>query len=265
MKITEVQTFTVRVPTVPGSWHSPEFGDPGWDDETAVIVRFLTDEGLVGVGEVPRTIPEVTVRKYVPQVIGCDPLDLNLQSLPIGGEFDRASGVYEAFEMAIYDLVGKARGVPAYQLLGGAYRDRVLVSLCSGQMTPADAARLARKAVDRGYRYLKMKSTETDPLVERIAAINAEVGTDIRIVVDPMERFHRPVVLDEVCRRLEPYHDNIQCFEDPFDRLNLDWYVMMRQKVHFPLALMLTYPPRAIVQAIKAEACDYLNMGGGSA
>ena len=261
MKITAVETYTVRVPIWPGSWHSPEFGPPEWDEPSIVIIRVLTDEGIEGVGEVQRTIPAVTVRRYIPQLIGKDPLAMNLQALPIGGEFDHAPGIYDAFEMAIYDIVGKARGVPAYRLFGGAYRDRVLVSLCSGQMTPRDAAALARKGVDEGYRYLKMKATETDPVVERMAAIREAVGTDIKVVIDPMSRLRRPAVLDDLCLRLEPYRDNISCWEDPVDRQNLDWYVLLRQKVHFPLALHLG-DARQVVEAVKREACDYLNLGG---
>ncbi len=261
MKITTVETYPVRVPLWPGAWHSPEYGPPEWDEPAIVILRVLTDAGIEGVGEVQRGIPEVTVQQYIPQVVGQDPLAMNLQALPLGGEFDAAPGIYDAFEMAIYDIVGKARGVPAYQLFGGAYRDRVLVSLCSGQMTPRDAAQLARKAADEGYQYLKMKATDMDPVVERIAAIHAEVGTAVKVVIDPMRRLRRPAVCVDMSRRLDQYRDNISCWEDPVDRGNLDWYQLLRHKIDFPIALHLG-DARDVVEAVKHEACDYLNLGG---
>jgi muconate cycloisomerase len=261
MKITHVETFTVKVPTHPGSWHSPEFGPTGWDEPSIVLFKLHTDAGIYGLGEAQRGIDVDRVLAYSKGFIGLDPLEINLQEMPIGDFFDRAPGIYHAYEMAIFDLVGKIKEMPAYKLLGGAYRDRVLVSLCSGQMTPADAAAKAKEAADGGYGYLKMKATDTDPVVERLAAIRKAVGTAIKVVIDPMQRLWRPTVLDAMCRGLEPYYENVQCFEDPFTKVNLDWYRMMRAKIHFPLALHLG-DGRDVIEAVKAEACDYLNLGG---
>lgn len=261
MKITHVETFTVVVPALPGSWHSPEFGPPEWDMVPATLIQVQTDAGIKGLGEAMRGIPAQTVLAYAANLIGKDPLALNLQALPIGDFFDAAQGIYEAYEMALYDIVGKVRGVPVYQLFGGAFRTHVDASLCTGQMTPRDAALKAREAVEAGYRFLKMKATDSDPLVERIAAIHAEVGDAIKIVIDPMRRFWRPAVLEAFCRSLEPYTANIQCFEDPFDRGNLLGYRLMRQKTHFPLALHL-YTMREVIEAVRHEACDYFNLMG---
>jgi muconate cycloisomerase len=262
MQITHVESYTVQVPAKPCTWHSPSFGPPEWDMAPLVILQLHTDAGLVGLGEVARGIAKEKALGYARGLLGKNPLELNLQALPIGDYFDRAPGIYQAYEMALFDLVGKARQMPAYQLLGGAYRERVLVSLCSGQMTPEDAAAKAKEAADAGYSYLKMKATDTDPVLERIAAIHAAIGEQIKVVIDPMQRLWRPAVLDALCRRLEEYHDNIQCFEDPFSRANLDWYRMMREKIRFPLALHLS-EGRDVVEAIKHEACDYLNLGNG--
>ena len=262
MKITHVEAYTVQVPTKPVSWHSPAFGPTGWDEAPLVVFKLHTDAGPYGLGEVQRGISADRALAYGKALIGLDPTRINLQNLPIGDFFDRAPGIYQAYEMALFDLVGKIQEVPAYQLLGGAYRDRVLVSLCSGQMTPADAAAKAQEAVAEGYGYLKMKATDTDPVVERLAAIREAVGTQIKVVIDPMQRLWRPAVLDALCRGLEPYYENVQCFEDPFTKVNLEWYRLMRAKLHFPLALHLGDGP-SVIEAVKAEACDYLNLGNG--
>ena len=262
MKITKIETFQVKVPARPGSWHSPEFGPPLWDVVPIVILRLHTDAGIVGAGEVDRGIPVEKVLAYAKGLLGQNPLALNLQSLPVGDFFDRAVGIYEAYEMAIFDIVGKIKDEPAYNLLGGAFRDRAPVSLCTGQMTPADAASKAREAVDQGYTSLKMKATDKDPVVERIAAINQAVGEALKVVIDPNQRFWRPAVLDRICRDLTPYSANIQCIEDPFNKTNLDWYRLMRQKLHIPLALHLAWGEE-VFEAVKREACDYLNLGRG--
>lgn len=262
MKINQIETFQVEVPARPGSWNSPEFGPPLWDVTPIIIIRLQTDAGVIGLGEVERGIGVDQALAYGQSLLGQNPLELNLQQLPVGDFFDRAAGIYEAYEMAIFDIAGKVRKEPAYNLLGGAFRDRVLVSLCTGQMTPQDAAHKARRGIEQGYRSLKMKATDTDPITERVAAIHQAVGNDLKIVIDPNERFWRPAVLDKLCHYLEPYYENIQCFEDPFNKTNLDWYRLMRQKRHFPLALHLAWP-EDVFEAIKHEACDYLNLGGG--
>jgi muconate cycloisomerase len=211
---------------------------------------------------VPKGIPEETVRRAAAFFEGRDLWSFNLQELPLETMWFASAGVYEGYEMALFDLAGKALGVPLYRLFGGAYRDRVPVSRCSGRMTPEDAAVTARAAVAQGYRVLKMKATADDPLVERLAAIRDAVGDELRVNIDPNERFHQPFRLVELAGRIRDAGlRNVECFESPFNQRNLDWYVLARQKLDTPLALHLG-APRDVAEAIKREACDWLNLGG---
>ena len=263
MKITKIETFRVRVPLHPVSWHSADIdglGGPWWDFPI-VLLRMTTDSGLSGLGEAPKGLAEAAIRQYAPLFDGQNPFEMNWQNLPIGDHWSPESGAYQAYEMALYDLVGKALELPVYQLLGGAYRDRVRTSLCSGQMWPEDAALRARQAVDLGLGVLKMKAKVGDPVVERIAAINQAVGTAVKVTIDPMQHLQHPIHVLELARGLEPYHDNIECLEDPVSRSNLDWYVLLREKLDLPLALHLG-SLQDVVNAVKREACDYLNLGG---
>src|SRR5688572_29228970 len=120
MKITQIEAYTVQVPTHPVSWHSPEYGPTGWDVASLVVFKMHTDAGVYGLGEVARGISVDRAMGYGKALIGLNPLAINLQDLPIGDFFDRAPGIYQAYEMALFDLVGKIKEVPAYQLLGGA-------------------------------------------------------------------------------------------------------------------------------------------------
>lgn len=262
MKITKIETFRVRVPLHPVSWHSAniEGWSGAWWDLPIVLLRMTADSGLSGLGEAPKGVAESTVRQYAPLFTGQDPFDLNWQHLPIGDIWGQASGAYQAYEMALYDLVGKALELPVCQLLGGAYRDRVRGSLCSGQMWPDDAARRARLAVELGIDVLKMKAAVGDPVVERFSAINKAVGTAVKVTVDAVQRLQHPTHVLGIARGLEPYLDNIECFEDPVARSNLDWYVLLREKLDFPLALHLS-SHQDVINAVKREACDYLNLG----
>ena len=272
MKITRIETFTVVVPVHPGSWHSPEYEperyvrggvvvNMEWPKVPTVILRVHTDEGLVGLGEAHRGIPAGAVRAWEPYLIGHDVEEFTPQDLPMQG-FGAAEPVYDAFEMAFYDLVGKALRVPVHRLFGGAVRDRVPVSWCSGRQTPSDAAATARKALDQGYRVLKMKATVDDPLPERLAAIQDAVGDALVVNVGPNQRFYQPFHLFEIAGRLRDVGvRNVECFESPFNQKNLDWYRLARRKLDVPVALHLG-PLEDVFEAVKREACDWLNLGG---
>jgi muconate cycloisomerase len=276
--ITEVQYWKVRVPMKPGTVHSPAWGPAGFDEVPKFILRLRTDAGLDGLGETSRGESEAEVVRWAEHLCGRDPLALNWQDLPIPPR--RADlvdedtpeyparhheprftwdAVYDAVEMAIYDLAGKALGVPVCTLLGGAWRDRVAVDYWCGRMSPADTARTAREAVARGFSGLKMKCALADPMVERVRAIAEAAGPAFAITIDPNERFYRPAEALALARQLDGYR--VAVFEDPFPKWNVDWYVLFRQKASIPVAMHLS-DPRDVIMAIKREAVDYLNLGG---
>lgn len=276
MKITSVDVWEVVVPARPGMVNSPEFGSAGWDEVTKHVIRLNTDEGLSGVGETYRGVPRGAVEGAIPRVVGLDPIRVPLQYLPLdpprpavqhpgrGWEVGRgaqSNPAHDAFEMAIFDLAGKALGVPAHFLLGGAYRTRVPADFWIGQQTPADAARNARVGRERGFHGLKMKCTIDDPWEERIQAILDAAGPDFKLTVDPNERFYRPWEFLDLARRLERF-PNVALYEDPMPKWNLDWYRQVRGQVKVPIALHLANP-HDVANAIKAEACDCVNLGGG--
>lgn len=95
------------------------------------IVRLVTDEGLVGYGAVES--PKPYLKPYVlffrNALIGEDPTNVERVMLKIRqrGAFKPYGAAVSAIEMALWDLAGKAAGVPVYKLLGGKVRDKVRV------------------------------------------------------------------------------------------------------------------------------------------
>ena len=273
MKITGVETTTVVVPLREGSWHSKEHVPEGysyggawirvhWPEFPIVVLKLHTDEGLMGLGEFPKGIPEQVIQSVAENFIGRDLWSFNLQELPLQNMWFPNPGIREGYEMALYDLVGKALGQPVYRLFGGKHRDWVPVSRCSGRMNPEDAARTAKEAVAQGYRVLKMKATADDPIVERLSAIHDAVGDAIHVNIDPNQRYLQPFRLFDIVERIHAAGlHNVECFESPFNHGNLDWYVLARQKIRTPVALHLADPTQ-VITAIKREACDWLNVGG---
>jgi L-alanine-DL-glutamate epimerase-like enolase superfamily enzyme len=116
-------------------------------------VRLTTDEGIDGFGQVEAYKPwlKPVVLHFAPYVLGQDPTDVErvMQRIRrLGGNKPWGSAV-SAIEMALWDIAGKAAGVPVYKLLGGKVRDRVRVynggvrAPMAGQQ-PADFAQAAR-------------------------------------------------------------------------------------------------------------------------
>jgi muconate cycloisomerase len=252
MKITRIETFKVVVPLKSHAWNSPEFGPDIWDQRPIVLMKVHTDTGIVGLGEMGKGKPEEAVHRDASSFIGRTPLEFNLQDLPSTGP------ARDAYEMALYDIIGKAYGVPVYQLLGGKYHDRIPVAFCSGHRTPQDAAAQAREAAGAGYRTYKCKASGSyENLPDRVRLIY-ETAPDIAVRIDPNQKLNTPALAVSIADRIAGY--NVECFESPVDQQNLDWYVLLRQKLHIPLALHL-HAPQEVIAAVKREACDYINLG----
>src|SRR5712692_6679721 len=115
LKITRVEFFKVVVPMQDDIINSPEF-TPDDLTEFPKIPKFIlkvhTDSGIVGIGETERGADDGQLRQNAAWLQGKNILDLNLTRL----ELPSMTG-YSAFEMALYDAVGKALGWPVYKLL----------------------------------------------------------------------------------------------------------------------------------------------------
>jgi len=276
MIITDIDIWTVVVPTIPGRVHSECFGPAGWDRVPKHIVRVHSDEGICGLGETRRGCSLDEVKDGFRRLKGKNPLRLSLQHVftPAAPHREPGQGTrawenlsgwpggpaYEAFEMAVFDIVGRARGVPVHELLGGAYRDRVPADYWIGHQTPEDSARNARLGFERGFRGVKMKCTSDEPMVDRVGAILEATDASFKCTVDPNQRFYRPAEAIALARAFEEL-GNVGVLEDPMAKWNLDWYRQLRDATTIPVALHLA-SPHDIVNAVKAEAVDYLNLGG---
>ena len=131
------------------------------------LIKITTDAGLMGLGE---AYPKVDVASHVAdikdQIIGEDPLHVEVLTQKMvekyvsrGSRHGAYSGAVSGVEIALWDLAGKILNVPVYTLLGGAYRDRVLLYHDSGSPDSADPAGWvgeARKSLAHGFRAIKL-------------------------------------------------------------------------------------------------------------
>jgi L-alanine-DL-glutamate epimerase-like enolase superfamily enzyme len=95
------------------------------------VVRIVTDEGIDGWGQIEASKPYMKphVLFYKPWIVGEDPTDVERVMLKIRrlGAFKPWGSAVSAIEFALWDIAGKAAGLPVYKLLGGKVRDRVRV------------------------------------------------------------------------------------------------------------------------------------------
>ncbi|MGH9429325.1 MAG: hypothetical protein ACRD2L_23830, partial [Terriglobia bacterium] len=163
IKVERVETFKVVVPMKPGTVLSdnyaavPEIRD-SWDVFSIPkhIIKLHASNGFVGLGETGRgNNLDAPLAKNSQFLTGRNILDLNLAE-PTLGLPQQATA--DAFEIAIYDLLGKTLGVPVHTLLGGRFQDKVAVTYWTGERNEADLVKIARQTVEMGYKHLKFKA-----------------------------------------------------------------------------------------------------------
>src|SRR5213592_3429396 len=128
-------------------------------DRTAII-RIDTNQGIFGFGEVRDGADERYALMLKSRILGMNPCNVEMIFKTIkqfGGQSRQAGGVC-AVEMALWDIVGKAYNVPAWQLLGGRYRDKVRLYADTPEAgSPEEQKKLMNFRIkDQGYTWLKM-------------------------------------------------------------------------------------------------------------
>ena len=150
---TRLEYFLVHQHMRPGTVNGPEpeYNETRWDEVPKYLVRLHTADGLTGIGEAPRGLPEETLLTGARALLGQDLLSLDLTRLPVPH-----GGAYKALETAVFDVVGKAINKRVVDLLGGPVRDRIEVDWWSGRRSPADLARWAQEGRRQGFHGMKV-------------------------------------------------------------------------------------------------------------
>jgi len=192
LEITSIEVIPVRVPRSK-ILTLATYGQLGGGWFEFIIVRVNTDEGISGVGEAP-PLPPLSpesqpvivdmVRSWIaPQLIGMDPFDLE----GIWAKMDHFAPTYPMskapIDMALWDIKGKALGMPVHRLLGGAQVRRFPNVGLIGIGTEEEVCREARRFFDSGYRGLRLKIGPGQD-VGNVKALRNLVGDGITIRVD---------------------------------------------------------------------------------
>jgi L-alanine-DL-glutamate epimerase-like enolase superfamily enzyme len=270
MKITNVITHLLTArwkddPSFPNALHS-----------TAVI-RIETDAGIDGLGEAtwgyfaPDAVPAMT-EYFKPVLLGKDPMEITQVTRAIMDDSvwwarsGAGRSVISGIELALWDLKGKALGVPVYQLLGGKVRDRIPVYASGGpSLWPVDE--LVRKVdyyAKLGYRATKLSTgffqfppgTEAQQhqgrivpvpfpfakkltvLEEGFARLRREFGADMDLAIDGHQGgVPNPIPVSEavaIASALAPFR--LRFYEEPLAYTNVDGYCELRARSPIPIA-----------------------------
>jgi len=260
MKIVDIKTYVVKS-------SPPRLGRLNW-----VFLKLVTDEGIEGLGEAtevrfaPHTVVQMIEDVGKEFVIGFDPFNIEKLYLTLyGSRFthrpDMIRGsIISAFEMACWDIVGKALNQPIYNLLGGKFHEKLrsysYLRPASEDTTrqiwqdPERAARRAAEYVERGFTAIKfdpisptMSLGELGPRelsLEILRSAEAVVKSvrdavgdkcDILIGTHGQMTTHSAISL---AKRLEEYHP--LWFEEPVSPGNVDAMAIVARSTSIPIA-----------------------------
>jgi L-alanine-DL-glutamate epimerase-like enolase superfamily enzyme len=271
MKITGIETDLLRLPPVEFTGDAiHDFGStPG-----GVVLRVLTDAGITGwaysnfatIEGGPRVVQTILEYEVKPVLIGKDP------AFPkrIRGELWRAleyqgmQGVTQfalsLVDIAVWDILGKAAGLPVYKMLG-AVRDRMPAYAMCGWYRENDSdhsqyKRTINETLEIGYRAFKVKVGRfgLDDDVERIEVGRKTAGKDIRILVDANQAFNRV----EAIRRGRAYQE-LGCFwyEEPLPPWDHEGYAEVAQALDMRIATGENeYNKRAFTDLLMKKGVD---------
>ena len=233
MKITSMTTFVLP---------------PRW-----LFLKIETDEGIVGWGEPVLEGRAASVAAAVEELsdylIGKDPRRIEEHwTVLYRSGFYRGGGIHMSalagIDQALWDIKGKALGVPVHELLGGRVRDRIKVYSWIGGDRPAETAAAAVEAVGRGFSAVKMNGPEelqyldtrdkVERVVANVAAVREAVGPDVGIGVDLHGRVHRPMAR-VLLEALAPYH--LMFVEEPVLSEHVDGIADVLRASSTPIAL----------------------------
>lgn len=212
MKIKEISAFPVRIPHGDESEGKDrpaviDFGDYFVDEQAftsiyskhheTTVIKVETDTGIVGWGEAqspvsPKTTATIVEDLVRPLVMGRDPFDIEAiwtrnfgamreRGHPTGFYIDAIGGT----DIALWDIVGKATGMPVHKLAGGRYRDKIKLYAGIGGTDPEKVADTAEEHVGYGYQALKLHLLlDADGVAEIARAVRKRVGPNIMLMCD---------------------------------------------------------------------------------
>jgi L-alanine-DL-glutamate epimerase-like enolase superfamily enzyme len=238
-----------------------------WTHVENILVRIHASSGLYGLGEgspisyivgETQAIDYEAAKALAQLLIGKNPLEIEQRLQELDAFLVRNPTIKSAFDMALYDLMGKTANLPLYTLLGGSkrtlYTDDTL-----GIDTPVAMAQAAQEVKRQGFPAIKVKlGTNRQDDVARIRAIRDVVGYEIPIRIDANQGWD-PVTAVETLRELAQF--DIQYCEEPVAHWNHQAMRRVREQSTIPImADESLCDHHDAFRLASMGACDYFNI-----
>lgn len=261
MKITDIKTFVV------------DCFRTNW-----VFVKVYTDEGISGVGEGTLEYKEKAfigaVEHIKEAIVGLDPHNIERITHDVYRDSYWRCGpvlmsALSAVEMALWDIKGKALGVPVYQLLGGKANDKVRIYVngwFAGAKTPEEFGEKAKIAVKRGVTamkwdpfgksYLEISNADLDTALRCVDAVRQAVGPKVDLLIEGHGRFNVPTGI-KIAKELEQFKP--MWFEEPTPPDSLEALKAVRDKSPVPISAgERLYNLKQYRDLFEMRAADYI-------
>ena len=193
MKIARIFAHRVELPLVEGSYKWSGGKSVSVFDSTIVGVE--TDSGLIGYGEVcplgPFYLPAYAdgvragLKELGPHLLGFDPCELSVLNHRMDAALKGHAYVKSGIDIACWDLLGQATGLPVCTLMGGRFGEKVRLYRAISQEAPDVMAKKVAGYRSEGYTRFQLKvGGDPDTDIERIHAVRAMLQPTDRLVAD---------------------------------------------------------------------------------
>jgi L-alanine-DL-glutamate epimerase-like enolase superfamily enzyme len=272
MKITSVRSFLLSYP-LPEPVRLPfHGGERTIVKRDAMFIRVETDNGLIGYAPGPGSerahhAIQQTIAPFLQDRVLADPDALRVLFLQGPGADLELAKIYCTVEIALYDLAGKARGIPISEMIGGRVRDSIRLygsagMYMSSESYAAEAAAIAGLGF-RGYKMRPAGGPEKD--LETVRQMRHAVGPDFDLMVDAHtwwrmgDLSYSPATVEQLARDMSAYR--IAWLEEPLPPDDHAAYLALKQK---DLVLLATgeHEPNEdrYLDLILTQAVDYIQM-----
>lgn len=244
MKIAAIEQIPIALPFA--ARHDNHAGRMrNYDLDQQLIIKVIADNGLIGYGNYednPNPIPQ----SQVDALIGTSPFDYLLNNF------------HMALGMALYDLMGKHLGIPAYKLMGQKVRDAAPCAAWTRPCPPEVFAEEIQRAAAAGYRVFKMHSDARYDVIEQTRAAEKVAPPGFKLHWDLNHNRTLGTILP-IIAELEK-SPIVGFIEDPLVWSDIDGWRTLRQKIKLPLVMHV--PQLGGIQEIIHGVADIYMIGG---
>jgi len=272
MKVTKVQPFLLSYPFDTPVRLLYYGGERTIHKRDAMLIRIETDQGLVGYApgqgsEAAHAAIRDSIAPFLEGRTLADPDALRVLFLKGAGQNPMLTRAYCAVEIGLYDLIGKQKGLPVSELLGGRVRDHIRLYGSAGMyMPPEKYAEEALAVANLGFRAYKMRSALGEQKdLETVRLMRGAVGSDFDLMVDAHtwwrmgDRSYSFETVQRLARDMGEY--DIAWLEEPLPPDDHEAYRALHDLDYVPLASGEHEPDEpGFMDLIRSGGVDYVQM-----